>query len=1233
MSGGEPPLPPSRAPYQSWHARPPHRRRPPPPNLSNPSSRAPWIPRRSRSPPPPFRARRLPPYKHRHPAQSPPPVSSQPPLSSFHSHSHHPPPLPRNLQPRLLSPSRTPPRRNDHHSFRSDHNGPHRVDHFDPPFRSFDHAPARAPLPKSRTEPPSFRADHRVSSDHHSSYRTELPPHRDEYERRPDSFPSVRTDSQYAPRARPLHGKIHKLRKPRPRRPPSHFIPPSRPSHHSHPSSSDSHIFSRVGERSVFSPASTDRRGRFSPPPPPPPPPPPVPVRPASDDPPRTSKSLSNAPNSRREPSPSSSQSRPLLVQPPPTSGKPAPSLRRSSPPVSSQHSPTPDGALSQTAPMSATQQSAPNGLKPQRKSQSGDELHSQPTCNGNLSPLPNGVMPKSAAASDDGVGPSRELAKRKDKLGLKLGSLGLALTSHALVKQPISTLASLETPAVVKAEGDALLDGAKKGVARAPVSDEVSSHLKLDVGAARVGPRSLAAKPASPRGKTEPLAVKRKKDSGEDGVDDNGRLDAHKVTVLSSVKSENVSRTSGDESNATGSRKRSNLSCAGDNKPSVKNSFVVPSAIPSFSSAGPALSMLRSSPRVRKRPSVNDKLSSIKTLLKDASSISLPRPLTPPSAAATAGSSRELTAQIHEVEAKIISLERELGNVRNKVARARAKARPSPKKKRGEQKVSGGLGSDSKKKYAALAKKILESAEGKTIPKRPKPSPNPMHAAFRLLLTQNRAKAAAAQAECRHLCFDSYVGLEPLSSAPKLALSKVPEEVLRKVAHELKRRRHAALERRRRLAREYCIAKETWVRRLKSARDKRSREKREAIRDRDRFLLLSTKGSSALLTQRTSSGRTSTKIFPSISPNGQTNGMSGLDKQLAEIEAAGGTPGFNAIWSKTLATIPDQDLTTTPIPCTSVLVEDPLADFLASRAVNPWRFEEKLIFLDKFLAYPKNFRKISGFLAHKSSRDCSYFYYTNKLNLGLKQLVKEYQSMKRKGTLRQNVLQVAMKRTTNTVPDDKVITREEADAIISGACASTEDFGANDGSGQMQPWFADLSVLMKRSERILIDHGLIDLEGIDRKAFAHALSIHGHDWKAISMQMRVEGKTSTHYREFFRQNRKALEQEAVALQRSEKLPMSMRRSQGARNNSPRMSPRSSLRSSPKPCSTSSEKLKLVLPSDVSLPNGSILSKTKKGRDAGGLVCGGKDTSFKENDNGKNDRDSKNGRLANAHQN
>ncbi|TKY51566.1 Nuclear receptor corepressor 1 [Spatholobus suberectus] len=59
-------------------------------------------------------------------------------------------------------------------------------------------------------------------------------------------------------------------------------------------------------------------------------------------------------------------------------------------------------------------------------------------------------------------------------------------------------------------------------------------------------------------------------------------------------------------------------------------------------------------------------------------------------------------------------------------------------------------------------------------------------------------------------------------------------------------------------------------------------------------------------------------------------------------------------------------------------LVEDPLAIEKERAMINPWTSEEREVFLEKFAAFGKDFRKIASFLDHRTTADCVEFYYKN---------------------------------------------------------------------------------------------------------------------------------------------------------------------------------------------------------------------------------------------------------------
>ncbi|XP_022679054.1 uncharacterized protein LOC101778133 [Setaria italica] len=57
-------------------------------------------------------------------------------------------------------------------------------------------------------------------------------------------------------------------------------------------------------------------------------------------------------------------------------------------------------------------------------------------------------------------------------------------------------------------------------------------------------------------------------------------------------------------------------------------------------------------------------------------------------------------------------------------------------------------------------------------------------------------------------------------------------------------------------------------------------------------------------------------------------------------------------------------------------LVDDPVLVEKERVMINPWRQEDKEIFMEMFAKFGKNFSKISSFLMHKTTADCVEFYY-----------------------------------------------------------------------------------------------------------------------------------------------------------------------------------------------------------------------------------------------------------------
>lgn len=85
---------------------------------------------------------------------------------------------------------------------------------------------------------------------------------------------------------------------------------------------------------------------------------------------------------------------------------------------------------------------------------------------------------------------------------------------------------------------------------------------------------------------------------------------------------------------------------------------------------------------------------------------------------------------------------------------------------------------------------------------------------------------------------------------------------------------------------------------------------------------------------------------------------------------------------------------------CISHLVRDPAAELAEneSNMMMRWTDSEKNIFLIKLLQIGKNFPKIAESLPNKTTSDCIYYYYREKINTGVKQLSKKNVSMSGRG-------------------------------------------------------------------------------------------------------------------------------------------------------------------------------------------------------------------------------------------
>lgn len=239
---------------------------------------------------------------------------------------------------------------------------------------------------------------------------------------------------------------------------------------------------------------------------------------------------------------------------------------------------------------------------------------------------------------------------------------------------------------------------------------------------------------------------------------------------------------------------------------------------------------------------------------------------------------------------------------------------------------------------------------------------------------------SAQADAEPLHI---SYKPKTPMSEGSAIADAAVSEALstATRIAPRLRKilaaRNAARYSRVRELSRIYMHKRRYWVSLLDEAEESRSPEAAEQARQRDRELLVATRATSGM-----GGGMTTREI----------------DLIFSEIEAAGGTAGGLERWGRSITGIPDQNPDYLP-PASDgggVLLANPLTEHYTARNVNPWTRAERLLFLEKFVAHGKNFRKVSTFFEHKSNEDCVRFYFDNKMRLGLKQLLKDSHLRKR---------------------------------------------------------------------------------------------------------------------------------------------------------------------------------------------------------------------------------------------
>lgn len=107
----------------------------------------------------------------------------------------------------------------------------------------------------------------------------------------------------------------------------------------------------------------------------------------------------------------------------------------------------------------------------------------------------------------------------------------------------------------------------------------------------------------------------------------------------------------------------------------------------------------------------------------------------------------------------------------------------------------------------------------------------------------------------------------------------------------------------------------------------------------------------------------------------------------------AGGHVGHKS-WKDALAEwVPEQEAIQVKrlLPSVFVVVNKDVIETGSKKTTPIWSPEERKIFIEMYLQYPKNFARISAYLPYKSCEQCVQFYYLHKRQYRLKQMVVSY--------------------------------------------------------------------------------------------------------------------------------------------------------------------------------------------------------------------------------------------------
>jgi nuclear receptor co-repressor 1 len=124
-------------------------------------------------------------------------------------------------------------------------------------------------------------------------------------------------------------------------------------------------------------------------------------------------------------------------------------------------------------------------------------------------------------------------------------------------------------------------------------------------------------------------------------------------------------------------------------------------------------------------------------------------------------------------------------------------------------------------------------------------------------------------------------------------------------------------------------------------------------------------------------------------------------------------------------------------------LVDDPIAAEQERKTLNPWSAEEKKIFLEKYLLFGKNLRKIAAFLEYKTVADCVQFYYLNQKAEEFQKIRHEH-LLKKQRDLRSRALYLSATTSSSEQCDLDDACLEGLSLVAAAAAAMSSPAGAS---------------------------------------------------------------------------------------------------------------------------------------------------------------------------------------------